>query len=376
MKNESTKVVFVVSGTRKSLQFEWTARELRKQGVAQYFVLFGEKDTPLAAYLRGLQIPVFEFPLFRRAGMLVCFLNVFFVLLRIRPHVVHTHMQEANFFGLLAARALFIKKRIYTRHHSTFHHDYHPKAVKRDRFINSLATAIIAPSLKTADVLINLEGVEKKKVHCIPHGFDLHYFAGVEQARVDSLRSRYDIGKTEKIIIGCIARYTQFKGVQILIPAFRKFLQKYPDALLVLANARGDFQAEIRELLRTLPKESFREIEFEDDAAALYQLFTINVNLPVDQHAEAFGQTFVEALAAGIPSVFTLSGIGCEFIVDRDNALVALHNDVESAFLKMSELAADQDLRKKIVTGGLRSVARFDIGLMAERLCALYRSDD
>ena len=374
MKNHSTKVAFVVSGIRKSLQFEWTARELRKQGIEQYYILFGEKNTPLAACLRGLQIPVFEFRLFRRAGILICFLNVFFLLLRIRPHVVHTHMQEANFFGLLAARLLFIKKRIYTRHHSTFHHDYHSNAVKRDRFINDLSTTIIAPSMKTAEVLINRERVEKAKIQCIPHGFDLQYFADVEEVRVELLRSRYGISKQERLIIGCIARYTHFKGVQILIPAFRKFLQKFPDARLLLANARGDFQTEIRQLLQTLPAGSFREIEFEDDAAALYRLFTINVNLHVDPYAEAFGQTFVEALASGVPSVFTLSGVGCEFIVDRENALVATYHDAESAFLQMSELAVDGDLQRRIIAGGRRSVAQFDIALMTERLYALYRS--
>ena len=41
------------------------------------------------------------------------------LLLKIKPHTVHTHLFDANLSGLMAAKLLGIKKRIYTRHHST-----------------------------------------------------------------------------------------------------------------------------------------------------------------------------------------------------------------------------------------------------------------
>ncbi len=44
------------------------------------------------------------------------------------------------------------------------------------------------------------------------------------------------------------------------------------------------------------------------------------MHVTIGKHYEAFGQIYVEALAAGIPSVFTLTGIAPEIIEHEHNA--------------------------------------------------------
>ena len=64
-------------------------------------------------------------------------------------------------------------------------------------------------------------------------------------------------------VIGVISRYTEWKGIQYIIPAFKQLLNDFPNALLILANAKGGYQAAIKSQLTTHPKDSFTEILFD-----------------------------------------------------------------------------------------------------------------
>jgi glycosyltransferase involved in cell wall biosynthesis len=159
-----------------------------------------------------------------------------------------------------------------------------------------------------------------------------------------------------------------------VIPAFKKLLVDYPNALLILANAkRGDYAQEINTLLSELPRESYREIEFEYDLFALYRLFDVYVHVPIDPELEAFGQTYVEALAAGIPSVFTLSGVAPEFIEHERNALVVDFQNSEQIHQSICRLLDDKVLRTHLSTTGKSDVnARFSFSKMIARLEDIY----
>ncbi len=132
-------------------------------------------------------------------------------------------------------------------------------------------------------------------------------------------------------VIGVVARYEILKGIQCIIPAFRRLLEDFPDAKLVLANAYGHYAHQIRRLLRgMLPDHSYCEIQFEPDPVALYSSFDVFVHTPLVAGYEAFGQVYVEALAAGLPSVFTPSGIAAEFITDQLNAHLVPFQDSDA----------------------------------------------
>src|SRR5262249_19139014 len=155
------------------------------------------------------------------------------------------------------------------------------------------------------------EDVPPAKVRLIHHGFDLERFRRPPIALVEALAARYGIAGAWPVI-GVVARYVEHKGVHYIVPAFTELLRHYPGAMLVLANARGDFQPVIARQLAELPAGSYVEIAFEDEIAALYALFDLFVHVPVDPWAEGFGQVYVEALAAGVPSVVTASGVAGE----------------------------------------------------------------
>lgn len=299
-------------------------------------------------------------------------LKSIFFLKKNKIKVVHCHLFEATIVGLIASIFIRIKKRIYTRHHSDYHHLYHPRAIKYDKFINYLATDIVAISQVVKDVLIKLEKVSESKIHLIYHGFKLVDFNNCTEVSIEEVRQKYNSQKLYPVI-GVISRQTEWKGIQFIIPAFQKLLNKYPNALLVLANATGDYKKEIQSLLKLVPKKNYVEIEFENDIFSLYQLFDVFTHVPISTSVEAFGQTYVEALASAVPSIFTLSGIANEFIVDRENALVVPYQNSDAIYNAIIELLSNTELRIKISSIGKQDVHKlFQLNKMIEKLECLY----
>lgn len=229
----------------------------------------------------------------------------------------------------------------------------------------------MAPSLTVRNALVDLENVPAKKVHTIPHGFDLDYFAHPDPHKTENLRLKLHLAHSGPVV-GVISRLLELKGLQFIIPAFTTFLQHHPNALLVLANAHGPYAQEVDELLKQIPEKSWRKLDFEKNLSELYSCFDYFVHAPIDPNIEAFGQIYVEALAAGVPSVFTLSGIAHEFIVHEKNALVVPFAQAEPIAAALLRLTEDQSLREKIRIRGFESVKPYGLKSFIDHTTALY----
>lgn len=273
---------------------------------------------------------------------------------------------------MIAASLAGVSKRVYTRHHSSFHQSYFPGMVKYDRLISATATHIIATSEVVKETLI-AERVPEQKIKVIHHGFKLEAFDHVSPERILQLKRRYDTDGYP--VIGVIARWTEWKGIQFIIPAFSKLLTKFPNAILILANASGEYEAAIKKMLSDLPERNYRIIKFEPDFMALYKLFDIFIHVPINDHAEAFGQVYVEALASGVPSVFTKSGVAREFIQHELNALVVPFRDNEAVYDSIKRLLIDKELASDLNQAGraaIQHIFRFED--MVDQLDDLYRA--
>jgi len=368
------KLTYVISGIDYAFAFDWVDQFMDKSRFDLSFVFLNGKEPELHRLLisRGVKSNYFYHN--SKLDILRNFFRLLWVFFSNRPDVVHFHLFDACLTGLPAAWMARIKKRIYTRHHSTFHFDYHPHMVKYDKLINYLSTDIVAITSNVRDVLVKREDVKENKITLIYHGFVLDKFSRPEFNGVELLKSKYNHENLSPVI-GVISRFTDWKGIQFIIPAFAELLKKYPDALLILANAKGDNAKALFQQLSSLPSRNYFTIEFEKDLYSLYQLFDVYVHVPIDECAEAFGQTYVEALAAGIPSVFTLSGIAREFIVNERNALVVPFKNAEAIKDAIERLLVDKNLCGQLIDQGKKDVfTSFVIDKMMNSLFLLYET--
>jgi glycosyltransferase involved in cell wall biosynthesis len=368
------RITYIISDIDKSLHFEWIAENLNKERFSLSFILLNRGTSALEIYLKKSGFDVERIFCRGKLDWLPALRKTYSILKNTRPEIIHCHMIQANIIGLFAAKLAGIKKRIYTRHHSDFHQRYFPKGILLDKFANSMATTIVAPSAAVEEVLVKLERVSVKKINIIHHGFELDSFVDVSQDRIDSLKTKYNTCDFHPVV-GIISRFTELKGIQYIIPAFARLLKTYPNALLLLFNAKGDYEKEIKTQLASLPAINYRIIVFESDLQAVYKLFDVFVQASIDRTIESFGQTYVEALASGVPSVFTMAGIAPDFVVDGKNALVVPFKNSEAIYEAIRRIINDDNLRKRLQHEGHISVKhKFELHRMINQLEELYEN--
>lgn len=365
------KVIYIISDIDKALSFEWIALGLQSK-FDLTFILIGKEGSDFSFFLKRHSIKCYEITHGGYKSRFAKWWAVFNILRKEKPVTVHTHLWQANLIGLSAAWVLRINKRIYTRHHAITHYLEYPSGRKWDLLCNFLATDIVAISQNVKKILIDRDKAMQKKITTIYHGFDFNYFAEVSNDRVHKLRVQYSLFETSFPIVGVIARHLEWKGIQYIIPAFQKLRKEFPEAHLVLANANGSYRNQIQEVLSVLPPGSYTAISFENDLVALYKIFNVYVHVPIDSESEAFGQTYVEALICGVPSVFTLSGIAPEFIVDRKNALVVPFKDSDAIHAALKEILSNRALSDQLVQNGKAAVKLFSLQGMITALEDLY----
>ena len=368
------KVTYVISGIDYSLGFLWLSQHINKKKFDVTFIFLNKVEPTLYKELIKAGIKTKYIQTRSKLDYFSTLFKLGVIFLKERPNIVHAHLFEAGLLSMLAARLTFIKKRIYTRHHATYNSIYYPHMVKYDKFINRLCTELVSISENVSKVLIEAEKVDKKKVHLIPHGFIFDEFIQPNPQKVQQLTETYNPNR-KKPVIGVISRFIELKGLQFIIPAFEQFLQKEPNALLVMANATGNYDSQIQVLLNSLPKDSFVKIEFEKELFSLYRLFDYFIHVPIGPTVEAYGQVYIEALAAGVPSIFTLSGIAPEFIEDKKNAILVPYKNSMNIYQSLIRLKEDSSLKHKIITQGREDVInRFSLINSLNKLYLLYES--
>jgi glycosyltransferase involved in cell wall biosynthesis len=368
------KITYIISDVSKSLAFEWIAEALNKKKYLLSFILLNEENTDLEDFIRTHGFEVHRVACGGKKDWLKAIGKTYRLLKKIKPAIVHCHLIQANIVGLSAAKLAGIKKRIYTRHHSSLHHVYFPKGVWLDKWSNKMATHIVAISEGVKKILRDWEKVPESKIVLIPHGFLLNEFSNIDEGRISTCRNRLGL-EEGRFVVGAISRFTKWKGVEFIIRGFKEFLEKEPNAFLVLFNAKGDYEQQINKELEHLPANSFKTILFENDIAACYRLMNAFVHVPIDEHSEAFGQVYVEALAAGVPSVFTLSGIAHDFISHGHNALVVPFKSPGAIALALQKIRTDKLLCDALIENGKKDVAAlFGISRMIHSLETLYEN--
>ena len=373
-RSEIIRILYVVSQPVRWIAFEWLAGGLSRERFAPSFLLMGASEPPLLRRLEGLGVEAhhLHYP-GRHAAP--------FAAGAIARHcrergvdLVHAHFMDACLAGLLGALWAGVPARVHTRHHAGPYPLSHRPAwgALYDRWNNRLSTTIIAPSQQARRTLVEHDGVPRGKVVVIPHGFDLAAYSDVPEAEVRRMRSKYGL-EGPGPVIGVVARYETIKGVEPIILAFRKLLDSHPTARLVLANARGHRLGPIRRLLRTLPDDRYREIPFEEDMPSLYKTFDLFVHAPMHPRLEAFGQVYVEAMAAGIPCVIAPAGIACEFLADGENAVAVDPGCPDRIHDGMIRVLEDSALRDRLIGAARRLVEeRYGLDRMLRALEDLY----
>jgi glycosyltransferase involved in cell wall biosynthesis len=370
------KLCWLVSNLDYSKQFDQLGQYLNNSDNYDFsYIFLNEKPPILYNQFKEKGMDVYFVPYLTKKDVPAAIKQIYGIFKKIMPDIVHANLFEATFTGLIAAKLAGVKERIHTRHHSSESHLFYPKrAVYYDRLINLLSTKIVAVSDIVAGVLIQMDKVPPEKITVIPHGFMLEEMTAKVEL-IPQVAADYNlIGAFP--VVGVVSRFVNWKGIQYIIPAFKKLLAEYPKAKLVMANARGNYSEQLRkQLADELDKENYVIINIERRIFELFKTFDFFVHVPITKDVEAYGQVYIESLLLKVPSIFTLSGIANSFVDDRKNALVVPYKDAEAIYQAMKLMLADEKLREQIAEQGYKDVwSLYHINEMYKRLDAFYSS--
>ncbi len=374
MKNRR-KILIVVNDLKRAFEHEWFVTYINRDKFDVEFLLINSRDSAMATFLSANHVVTYFMDYRGKGSIPILFFKMIFLFFKKKFDVIHTHLFISSLIALPAAWFAGINRRIMTRHHSDYHHVWFPSAVKYDRLANMFATKIVAISNNVSSILINREGVSPDKVILVHHGIDFTQYMPLDKYsdRVIAIKNKYQI-KQEQQIVGVVSRFTEWKGVQYIIPAFKKLLIARPNAVLVMANAAGDYEARITEMLEELPENSYRKVKFEMDITALFSSFDVFIHVPISVSSEAFGQIYIEALALKIPSVFTASGVLAEFGKDKINCFIVPFCDSDAIYRRVTEVLDHSLNCSSIIDNAYKEVRdNFSFEIKINKLMELYQ---
>lgn len=224
---------------------------------------------------------------------------------------------------------------------------------------------IIAISNFVKKSLIQEFSLNEKEIELIYNGIDKDFPLNDNI----SLRAKYNIS-SQTVVIASIARFSQIKGYQYLIPAFSILIKEGKDLILILAGSGREEKA----IKNMIAKYEVREktIILTDlvNAKQILSLVDIFV-LPSLQ--EGLGISILEAMAAGKAIVATSVGGIPELIIDGENGLLVPAADIESLTNAIRHLIDNKEQRLFLGFQAQKSVEKFDYKTMAKKHYQLYK---
>ncbi len=204
--------------------------------------------------------------------------------------------------------------------------------------------------------------LKKTGVHIVGHGYDPEE---VNLAAANRPPGRF---------ILCVGRLTHYKGVDVLLWAFRKAIDRGTDITLVLCGQQSSRHHPLRGFVRKLGMS--RRVRFfgRIGRSAAIRLMRRSLFCVLPSRTEAFGISALEAMACGKAVVATKSGGPQDFIEDDVSGLLVPPGDPETMADAIWRLWKDASLRVRIERNAKKAAAPYTWGKIAGRYLPLVES--
>ncbi len=185
------------------------------------------------------------------------------------------------------------------------------------------AKKIITISRQVNNDTIELYKLPEDKLILNPNGFDDNIFK-IKKVDKAELFKKFGLDIIPEKLISFVGKFTDFKGIDLLIKAARIVTDEILEIIFALAGD-GELMPDMKKLKAELKLENvhFLGHQTQIDVASLYNAADVSV---VPSRIEPFGLVAIEALACGTPVVATKAGGLPDFVNDKVGQLVEMDN--------------------------------------------------
>lgn len=337
----------------------------------QVAVALGE-GPELADKLTTAGIRVICLPHLNRDIKIWADIKTFFDLLKLlraeQPDVIHLNSSKIGALGALAGRLTGVKKIIFTGHGWAFN--------EQRFFLNRWLIALIhwltillchqtiAVSQTTAKQ-IGIFPLVKNKIIVIHNGLETPQFLSKNEAR-----NKLDPDNQSTIWLGTITELHKNKGLDILILALKKVLEKIPGLNLIVIGEGEERDNLARLIARYQLTTNIRLVGKKDNAAQYLPAFDLFV-LP--SRTEALPYALLEAGTAGLPVIASRVGGIPEIIESGESGALVPAENTHVLADKILELLTNKDLTQKFGQNLQHKISsNFSRKKMLDQTFALY----
>lgn len=149
-------------------------------------------------------------------------------------------------------------------------------------------------------------GVPASRIARIPNSTDPDLFSPAGAGVKADLRRRLGLGE-ERPVVTYTGRLVTTKGLPSLLRAWRRVIERHPDALLVLVGSGGLGLQNCEETLQRYAKENALQsaVRFTGSVENVHEYLKASDVFVFPTEREAFGISVIEAMACGLPVVTT-----------------------------------------------------------------------
>ena len=308
--------------------------------------------------------------------------QLFSILRRVRPAIVHTHMAKAGAVGRVAALAYnrtvprAQRARLVHTYHGHVLEGYFSPATTRvfigiERLLARVTDRLVAISPNVKDSLLQEFRIgDADQYRVVPLGFDLMPLAAIDDAARCAARAALDIPADAHVIL-TVGRLTGIKQHQLFLKT-AAIVAEGDSSALMLVVGDGELRAELEETAKALGvAERTRFLGWRRDLATIYGASDVFL---LTSRNEGTPVALIESLAAGVPGVSTDVG-GVRDVIDNDRiGRLAPFGDAPALAKGVTFFLSDPERRRAAGEEGRASVlARYGLDRLLNDIDTLYR---
>jgi glycosyltransferase involved in cell wall biosynthesis len=345
-----------------------------------------QADEAYSCFRRGLvdiagRLPLASRSLRRGLKAAEYVLNVFLLLYIVytkRPNVLHIQwLPLGEAWPSLELWWMSMVRRwetqiVYTVH-NVLPHDTGQRYAEAYRSIYHAVDALICHTDKAKEQLVCDFGVSDERVWVIPHGP-----LSAELRTIPSCQARNQLDIPQETSICVLFGYIRpYKGIEFLLRAWRRVVDRMPNTLLVLAgHGEDNYQQEIEQQIATLELDQHVETRFyflpEKELSLIVS--AADVLLYPYQNITQSG-ALLTGLTAGKPIVATNVGGFSEVIQDGQTGVLVEYGDAAGMEEELVQLLRDEEKRERFGRAARDMVnTKYSWDTIARQTLKCYRS--
>ncbi len=299
---------------------------------------------------------------------LMAFIQIFRLIRRYRPDILHTNTSKAGFIGRLAGCLAKVPRILHSTHGHIFYGYY-------NRLISKAFILMEKFAAHCCDSILNLTEIGRQdhireriarpeKFFVTSGGVELEPFFNISQ---DKPEPDFSSGK---IRIGWVGRLVPIKNLPLFLKAAAILQSTNPQFEYIVVGDGEDRQLN-ENLSAELGLQNIRFLGYRSDIPAIMAGCDLFVFTSLN---EGFGNVIIEAMACGLPVIGTRVGGTPELIQDGKNGFLVDSDDAQALAAALLKIVTNPETYQSMAAHNRKKAEYFTIDNYIKRVIYAYQT--